>query len=454
MSMTKQNSRWANFGYAIGIALLIWLTGMTRAYAQAEIGEVLFARGVATASQEGSIRLMGEGTPLYEKDVLTTSNRSVAVIKLQDGSRMTIRPNSVFEIAEYSQKSGSESLLLNMLKGGLRAISGLISKRNPDAFVLHTSVATIGIRGTDFSARICTDDCAIEADKLAEKESSSAGDTAVARLAFAKGELIATSSDGKERVVHLGGAIYEGDTLQTGADAFAVLAFRDESRITLQANTRFQIAQHAYTEAKPEETGALMQLFKGGIRAVSGLISKVRPESYKVKTPVGTLSTRGTKFTAFCPTPDCFVVTHEGLLRHEIEGTSTDLPPKSVAFFRQNTKIPSYDIPIPDNMLQELNRAPKPEEINIDPNLFGTAKRAPESGSLNVTVYDKGQADVTLNDGTRLSVGEGESVQASSGEVVRLDEIPKHVSEDRYNISPSSDDTQQLNKLDFVDENC
>ena len=155
----------------------------------------------------------GQRDPSARKGRATTGRDSIAIVKLSDGTRMTIRPNSVFRIDQYSQKSGSETFLLSMFKGGLRAITGLISKRNPDAFTLRTPVATVGIRGTDFSARICTDDCATEAERVAGGQASSPKENAVARLAFGKGVLTATSTDGKERVVHLGGAIYEGDIL-------------------------------------------------------------------------------------------------------------------------------------------------------------------------------------------------------------------------------------------------
>lgn len=454
MGAATKNTRWAIIGYAIGVALWALLFSTPQAYAQTQVGQVLFANGAATASREGSIRLMGNGTPLYEKDVLTTGRRSIAIIEFNDGTRMTIRPNSVFRVDQYSQKSGSESFLLSMFKGGLRAITGLISKRNPSAFVLRTPVATIGIRGTDFSARYCTDDCAAEAERVAGVQASLPKGNAVARLAFVKGGLTATSIDGKERVVHLGGAIYEGDTLHTGDGAFAVLAFRDESRITLQANTRFQIKRHAYTENKPAETGALMRLFQGGIRAVSGLISKVRPASYTVETPVGIISTRGTNFDILCPksdlTIDCFVITRIGLLTHEFGGVIIDLPPESTAFFSGIGTAPVYDIPLPANLLRNLG--PKPEDIRVDPNLFKTESRTPEAGTLNVTVHDKGQVVVTLDDGTHLSLGENESVQAGSDEVVRLEGIPVFVTDDPFtSFSPADVESGEQPPLDTLD---
>src|SRR5690606_19192386 len=49
--------------------------------------------------------------------------------------------------------------LFRLLKGGFRAVTGLIGKENRDNYRVRTPVATIGIRGTDFEARFCQGDC-------------------------------------------------------------------------------------------------------------------------------------------------------------------------------------------------------------------------------------------------------------------------------------------------------
>ena len=95
---------------------------------------------------------------------------------------------------------------------------------------------------------------------------------------------------------------------------------------------------------------------------------------------------------------------------------------------------------------------PKPEGFPVDPKLFQTKTRPPDAGTLNVAVYDKGQVDVTLNNGTRKSLGKGESVQVGSDELVLLEGgIPPFVSKDPSNISPDIDvenGTLPLNELD------
>ena len=56
-------------------------------------GEVEFSRGVGFAQTPGQTpRTLGKGLPLQEGDRLTTSDGASAIIKLQDGTRMTVRP--------------------------------------------------------------------------------------------------------------------------------------------------------------------------------------------------------------------------------------------------------------------------------------------------------------------------------------------------------------------------
>ena len=124
--------------------------------AQEKIGQVVFAKGAVSAqSPSGTVRVLGKQAPIYQGDIITTGSKSFSVIKMIDDSRISIRPDTVFSFEDYSFNKGRDSAVMRLFKGGLRAISGLMSKRNPEVFKLKTSVATIGIRGTDFDARLC-----------------------------------------------------------------------------------------------------------------------------------------------------------------------------------------------------------------------------------------------------------------------------------------------------------
>jgi hypothetical protein len=93
-------------------------------------GEVEFSRGAGVAQAPGKLpRTLGKGLALNEGDRLTTSEGSTAIVKLQDGTRMTLRPNSelILQNFKFKEDSPDNSMVMQLLRGGFRAVTGLIS---------------------------------------------------------------------------------------------------------------------------------------------------------------------------------------------------------------------------------------------------------------------------------------------------------------------------------------
>lgn len=89
--------------------------------------------------------------------VITTGADSHAVVKFEDGQVVALKSNSTFHIQDYHYDAANvekSNILFSLVKGGLRAITGLIGQRNAVAFKLTAPQATIGIRGTEFLAEI------------------------------------------------------------------------------------------------------------------------------------------------------------------------------------------------------------------------------------------------------------------------------------------------------------
>jgi hypothetical protein len=105
---------------------------------------------------DGSVRLLSEKSQVLQGDVVSTERDSYAQIKLTDGGQITLRPNTQIRIEGYQfseQEPDKDNFVFALLKGGMRAVTGLIGKRaNRDAYKLRTATATVGIRGTDFNA--------------------------------------------------------------------------------------------------------------------------------------------------------------------------------------------------------------------------------------------------------------------------------------------------------------
>lgn len=133
------------------------------AYAATTAGQVTHLSGVLTVKRaDGSSKLFSVKSEVQEGDTLSTEQDTYARVKFVDGAEVVMRPGTQLKVASYSfdqAKPASDSVFLNMLKGGMRAVTGLIGKRNRDAVNFGTTTATIGIRGTHFGALLCQNDC-------------------------------------------------------------------------------------------------------------------------------------------------------------------------------------------------------------------------------------------------------------------------------------------------------
>lgn len=125
------------------------------------IGKVM----LQTSSGE-SIRLR-RGKPVSSGDTIITNGRSQAQLIMTDGSNISVRPGSKFQISEYVATGDVEKdkTHYTLYKGGFRSVTGSIGKKNKASFKLRTPVATMGIRGTDFTAKFCNSDCPRNVDK-------------------------------------------------------------------------------------------------------------------------------------------------------------------------------------------------------------------------------------------------------------------------------------------------
>ena len=95
---------------------------------------VLFADGVVTANGGGQgYRVIGKGSRLAEGETITTGERSFAILEFADKSRTTLRPDTVLNIEQFRHVNAAESdgMLLRLLRGGVRAVTGLIGKGAP-----------------------------------------------------------------------------------------------------------------------------------------------------------------------------------------------------------------------------------------------------------------------------------------------------------------------------------
>jgi len=142
--------------------LLVTLALLPAGQVLAHAGKVLFVNGSATAdSPKRGKRALKRGSEVWPGDTIVTGPKSKIQIRAGDGSMISLQEKTQFKIVKHTHKGKPEeqSSLVNLIKGGMRAVTGAIGKNNPENFKIQVKQSTIGIRGTEFVIQVCEDDC-------------------------------------------------------------------------------------------------------------------------------------------------------------------------------------------------------------------------------------------------------------------------------------------------------
>ena len=157
----------------------------------ASIGKVIYEYGDNYALDfDGNRRGLKKGAVIEEGDTLVTGAGRMQV-RLIDGGLISVYPNSEYKIEKFKfaaassaslseaqsstennvdfdpinsnliklKESKSDRGFFNLLKGAARQVTGVLGRKYNDNFKFKTTIATVGIRGTGFLARICQADC-------------------------------------------------------------------------------------------------------------------------------------------------------------------------------------------------------------------------------------------------------------------------------------------------------
>ena len=160
----------------------LMVTYSSSSFAATENGKAVMIKGVVTATSEADVsRTLIKGAAVFVGDIITTAPQSFAVIRMLDDTKLTLRPDTTIAVGKFSLEEGKEEACVNLIKGGLRTVTGLIGERRPEAFAVDTPIASIGIRGTDFVTRICEGQlCQIDQNKYLEERLGAVDDPAFA----------------------------------------------------------------------------------------------------------------------------------------------------------------------------------------------------------------------------------------------------------------------------------
>lgn len=483
--MTRANNKSVVTGMVAALLLASGLAG-----AQERIGEALFVNGISTAQRPGeAARFLAKGDAITQGDVINTGGRGFAVIGLEDGTKMTLRPNTSFAIDKFSQKPNEENLLMRLLRGGLRAVTGVIAKRSSEAVKINTTTATIGIRGTEFDARLCGADCRDEAKRAKPVPPVASADAAVARVARVSGSALAVSSSGEARQLSQGAALFNGETVRTAAGAYAVLAFRDQSKVTVVEKSEMKLANVGFGAGQPDTGAFVVRLVQGGLRALTGLLGRRDPRAVKFETVVATIGIRGTGVdirlashcfevaasapppsppprprgskskkaaaapTALPPTKVCaddsaYAYTWDGAVGIEGGGGDQVVEKERAGVFNPRRGKPELLAEVPAFFLDEV--APRPDQVDVDfQQLFGMTEIDGTPDGLYVGVR-KGHVDITAAGG-RVDLGPWETGILADGSTtpVRAAQNPGFLFNDPY-PTPDVASEQTLRLIELI----
>ena len=190
---------------------------------------------VSAVAENGESRLLNKGDAVYSGDRIITGAASYARLGFLDGGSMVLRPNTEFAIVGFrfqpgvveptvqlvqpkpatptpgagsapalqigSQSGVGNQAFFRLVRGGFRAVSGLVGKINREEYSVATPVATIGIRGTVYSSVFC--DAACAADSMVQGQLP-AGEAALGGTVSAvdQGSIVIVSNAGQTVTVN------------------------------------------------------------------------------------------------------------------------------------------------------------------------------------------------------------------------------------------------------------
>lgn len=132
---------------------------------------------------------------------------------------------------------------------------------------------------------------------------SSAYAAVAGHVQFVNGEVQITNPAGQTRMAQKGDAINEGDTLTSAQKASAQIKMQDGGFVAVRPDTQLKFDQFVFAGKEDGSEKSFFSLFKGGFRAVTGLIGRINKQNYRITTPAATIGIRGTDHETFIITP-------------------------------------------------------------------------------------------------------------------------------------------------------
>lgn len=120
------------------------------------VGYVKTVTGVAQVVTQGKTVKAILGTPVMQGSVLKTGPDGSLGVTFKDSTMMSFGPMTELTVDEYlySPAEGKLKFGAKLTRGTLNYVSGVIAKLKPDGVTVTTPTGLIGVRGTQFVAKV------------------------------------------------------------------------------------------------------------------------------------------------------------------------------------------------------------------------------------------------------------------------------------------------------------
>ncbi len=265
--------------------------------------------------------------------------------------------------------------------------------------------------------------------------SASLQDEAVGSVVAVRGEVKASGPSQGERVLGMKSEVFQSDTIRTGAGGRLQLLFKDNTIVSLGADTVMEIANFAWNADK--NSGSMKtRVEEGTFRVLGGLITKNSPQNFSTETPAATIGIRGSMYAgsyrnnhlrvAFLGGRGIYVANPYGQVEIDKPGFGTSVTPGSA--------------PTPPEKMDGLDALGLLEDNGGD----GTGAGDDQDGlsAENAELLDTGTGGVTDTTTIDVAMDTGADIEQSASEDNEIDEIVDNLPDPPVveNLPPIADD--------------
>jgi hypothetical protein len=143
----------------LSLWFLLCLVWACPALADEAAALVFFSGNPVLTAENGIVRPLRKGDSIASGETIDTVDGRVQ-LRFRDGASMSLQPGTQFRVDSFrysgnaDQAVAGDGVIMSLLKGSLRTVSGWLGKRDRTQYRIGTTVATIGIRGTEFGASL------------------------------------------------------------------------------------------------------------------------------------------------------------------------------------------------------------------------------------------------------------------------------------------------------------